>query len=53
MPAADPASIALARRLATAGSLDFLGIYCHAGHSYSCCNTDEVRLVTTAMTYVS
>ena len=38
-----PESVGLAARLAQAPALEFLGVYCHAGHSYDCCGADEVR----------
>jgi D-serine deaminase-like pyridoxal phosphate-dependent protein len=42
---ADPSSVALAARIARSPHVDFRGILTHAGHSYHCHSTDEIRKV--------
>ncbi len=41
----DPASVALALRLAGSRHLDFRGVLVHAGHSYACRTREEARVV--------
>ncbi|MBT8368450.1 MAG: alanine racemase, partial [Deltaproteobacteria bacterium] len=40
-----PASIQLARQLATSDQIEFKGILTHAGHSYHCSNPAEIKKV--------
>lgn len=41
----DPASVALAKRIATSATAALLGVYTHGGHSYDARSVDEVRRI--------